>query len=93
MAFEIERGIDSIVAIHLKDTVAVSDNFPGKFKGVPFGSGCVDFPARFAQLERLKYTGPYMVEMWYSAGDGASQAAASLKWLRLQFENGKELLR
>ena len=93
VAFEIERGIDSIVAIHLKDTVAVSDNFPGKFKGVPFGSGCVDFPARFAQLERLKYTGPYMVEMWYSAGDGASQAAASLEWLRLQFEKGKELLR
>ena len=62
--FEFEQGIASIVAVHLKDTLAVTKEFPGKFKCVPFGTGCVDFPKRFAQLERLGYRGPYMIEMW-----------------------------
>ncbi len=66
--FEFRGGIDSIVAVHLKDTLAVTDQFPGKFKCVPFGAGCVDFPRRFAQLEQLGYMGPYMIEMWYDAG-------------------------
>lgn len=61
---ELEKGISSIVAVHIKETHAVSDTFPGKFKCVPFGSGCVDFVKCFAKLEQLNYKGPYLVEMW-----------------------------
>lgn len=85
-AFEIENGIGSIVAVHLKDTLAVTDTFGGKFKCVPFGAGCVDFPARFAQLERLGYCGPYMVEMWYDEKtDSVAEVAKAKAWLEAQF--------
>lgn len=43
VGYELEQGIGSITAIHLKDTLAVTETFPGKFKEVPFGAGCVDF--------------------------------------------------
>lgn len=43
-AAEISLGRNGMVGVHLKDTLAVTEDFPGKFKCVPFGSGCVDFP-------------------------------------------------
>lgn len=61
---ELEKGISSIVAIHIKETKAVTGTFPGQFKCVPFGTGCVDFVKCFAKLEQLNYKGPYMIEMW-----------------------------
>lgn len=61
---ELRLGINRIVAIHLKDTLAVSPDFPGKFKGVPFGEGCVNFSEAFSTLLKLKYTGPFLIEMW-----------------------------
>lgn len=87
--YELEQGISSIVSVHLKDTLAVTDTFAGKFKCVPFGSGCVDFPQRFAQLERLGYCGPYTVEMWYAPGSDDCAAVANAKaWLERQFHRG-----
>ena len=56
---ELARGIEHIVAVHLKDTRAPSGADPGKFKGVPFGEGCVDFVAAFAALKRLGYHGAF----------------------------------
>jgi L-ribulose-5-phosphate 3-epimerase len=91
--YEIEQGIASIVGIHLKDTLAVTDTFEGKFKGVPFGSGCVDFPRRFAQLERLGYTGPYTMEMWYERDlFSESEVLRSRNWMEEQFKKGTEAL-
>ena len=57
---ELELGIKEkeIVAIHLKDTLKVTDEFSGKFKEVPFGEGCVDFVESFKILKELKYNGP-----------------------------------
>lgn len=84
---ELNLGIGSIVAIHLKDTIPPRADFPGKFKCVPFGQGCVDFPARFRQLEKLGYTGPYMIEMWYQDGtDDVTEIAKAAKWLDDQYE-------
>lgn len=84
--FEFEQGIASIVAVHLKDTLAVTKEFPGKFKCVPFGTGCVDFPKRFAQLERLGYRGPYMIEMWYAPGtEDVAEVLQAKQWLERQF--------
>ena len=64
VAFELEQGIDQISAIHLKDTLAVTDSFAGKFKEVSFGSGCVDFLGCLKTLKRLAYNGPFLIEMW-----------------------------
>ena len=61
---ELQKGVSSIVGVHIKETKAVTDKFPGQFKCVPFGTGCVDFTKCFAKLEDLNYKGPYMIEMW-----------------------------
>lgn len=62
---ELRLGINSIVAVHLKDTIKVSSLCPGIFKCIPFGEGCVDFVFCFKQLEGMHYTGPYIMEMWH----------------------------
>ncbi|MBE6556461.1 MAG: L-ribulose-5-phosphate 3-epimerase [Ruminococcaceae bacterium] len=86
---ELDKGIGSILAIHLKDTLPPTESFAGQFKCVPFGAGCVDFSARFAQLERLGYAGPYMIEMWHQDGtDDVTEIAKAAKWLQEQYEKG-----
>ena len=61
---EIAAGFTQIVALHLKDTLAVTKDHQGTFKEVPFGSGCVDFPRIFSKLKELAYAGPFLIEMW-----------------------------
>nr|WP_324254367.1 L-ribulose-5-phosphate 3-epimerase [Staphylococcus kloosii] len=61
---ELAKGINDTVAIHLKDTLPVTADFKGKFKDVPFGEGEVDFVEVFQTLQRLKYNGPFLIEMW-----------------------------
>ncbi len=63
-AYELEKGIDSITSIHLKDTFPVTDDFKGQFRDVPFGKGCVDFLGLFKSLKRLEYEGTFLIEMW-----------------------------
>ena len=90
---ELARGMGSIVAVHLKDTIAVTDSCEGKFKCVPFGSGCVDFTARFAELERLGYKGPYMIEMWYADGTSdTAEIASAAKWLQERYAEAEKLV-
>ena len=89
---ELAKGIGSIVAIHLKDTIPPTENTKGQFKCVPFGAGCVDFSARFAQLEKLGYAGPYMIEMWHQEGtDDVLEIANAAKWLNDQYKKGTAL--
>lgn len=57
-AGELEKGLEHIVGIHLKDTK------PGVFKCVPFGEGTVAFEPLFAKLNDLHFQGPFLVEMW-----------------------------
>lgn len=86
---ELNLGVNSIVAIHLKDTLPPTESFAGQFKSVPFGAGCVDFPRRFAQLDKIGYTGPYMIEMWYREGTSdMEEIAKSAKWLDEQYAEG-----
>lgn len=61
---EILKGIKEISSIHLKDTLAVTKDFPGKFKEVAFGEGCVDFEGFFKILTEINYKGPLVIEMW-----------------------------
>ncbi|MBS1168060.1 MAG: xylulose 5-phosphate 3-epimerase [Proteobacteria bacterium] len=64
VAAELGLGIDHIAAIHLKDTRAVTDTFPGQFRDVPFGEGGVDFTGVFRTLGQLGYRGAFLIEMW-----------------------------
>ncbi|MGX7418541.1 L-ribulose-5-phosphate 3-epimerase [Carnobacterium gallinarum] len=64
VGYELELGKGEIVAVHLKDTLAVSADFAGKFKEVPFGMGCVDFVGCLKTLKEIQYKGPFLIEMW-----------------------------
>ena len=61
---ELEKGIDSIVSVHLKDTKPVTADFPGQFRDLMFGDGTVDFEGCLRTLHRLGYGGAFTVEMW-----------------------------
>ncbi len=90
-AAEISLGRNGMVGVHLKDTLAVTEDFPGKFKCVPFGSGCVDFPACLGQLERESYRGPYMIEMWYAPGqDWRAEITNARKFMEEKFAAAME---
>ncbi len=86
---EITRGIHQISAIHLKDTKAVSGVFNGQFKEVPFGEGCVDFPAFFSLLNELDYKGPFLIEMWTEkADDPILEIKKAREWMLKKMEEG-----
>ncbi|SJZ46514.1 hexulose-6-phosphate isomerase [Pilibacter termitis] len=86
-AYELERGIGSISAIHLKDTLAVTDTFKGQFRDVPFGTGCVDFVGLLKTLKRLEYNGSFVMEMWSENAENPEQEVEKSwekvsKWLK-----------
>ena len=86
---ELRKGIAKIVAIHLKDTLRVTADFPGQFRDVPFGTGCVDFPTCFRTLAELKYRGPFLNEMWTEkAADPLVEIAHARRWLLEQMRLG-----
>lgn len=86
---ELELGLARTVAIHLKDTVAVTPDHPGTFKEVPFGTGCVDFVAIFERLARLRYNGPFLIEMWTEkADDPAAEIAGARQWILEKMRRG-----
>ncbi|MFT8703636.1 MAG: L-ribulose-5-phosphate 3-epimerase [Oenococcus oeni] len=66
---DLEKGIDIVSAVHLKDTLNVTNDFPGKFKNVSFGQGDVDFYGALLTLQRLGYSGSYTIEMWSEDSD------------------------
>lgn len=61
---ELVSNLDIITHIHLKDTLAVTPDYAGKFKNVSFGKGCVDFEQLFDVLSNAGYDGCYTIEMW-----------------------------
>ena len=66
---ELEIGCSRIVAVHVKETLNVTDSFPGKFRDTPFGRGNVDFVSSFKKLKSLEYRGPFLIEMWADTFD------------------------
>lgn len=86
---ELDLGINQIVALHLKETLAVTEQHTGTFKEVPFGTGCVDFPAVFSKLKQLKYKGPFLIEMWTEkAIDPEKEIRNARKWIFEQMRKG-----
>jgi hexulose-6-phosphate isomerase len=83
-----------IAAVHLKETLRpVSDSagqgFPGQFRDVPFGTGCVDFPGAFRALQNIGYTGAYLIEMWTEkSADPAAEIAKTRLWMLERMREG-----
>ena len=83
------KGKGQISAIHLKDTLAVTPDFPGKFKDVPFGEGCVDFIELFKVLKELNYTGPLLIEMWTEKSENPLEEIKKAKeWIEDKMKKG-----
>jgi len=86
---ELRKGIAKIVAIHLKETLRVTKDFPGQFREVPFGTGCVDFVACFRTLAELDYRGPFLIEMWTEkSAEPIVEVAHARSWLLEQMRQG-----
>ena len=86
---QIIKGKGQISAIHLKDTLAVTPDFPGKFKEVPFGEGCVDFIELFELLKEINYTGPLLIEMWTEKSENPLEEIRKAKeWIEDKMKKG-----
>lgn len=93
VSYELTQGITSITAVHLKDTLKVTDDFPGKFKNVPFGEGDVDFLGSLKALRRLNYNGTFLIEMWSETDEHPAERVKEAKAFLLPIleEAGYEL--
>ncbi len=86
---ELKANIRNIVAIHLKDTLPVGPEFPGKFREVPFGTGCVNFPAVFRALAEVHYKGAFLIEMWNgAAADPFEEIVKAREWMLARMKEG-----
>ncbi|MGL4677389.1 MAG: L-ribulose-5-phosphate 3-epimerase [Brevinema sp.] len=61
---ELTEYISQISAIHLKDTLPVTPDFPGQFRDLILGEGSVDFERIFRVLKSLNYQGSFVLELW-----------------------------
>ena len=86
---ELKLGIDRIAAIHLKDTLPVTDDSPGQFRDVPFGEGCVDFVGIFKTLRELNYRGSFLIEMWTEkASEPVLEILQARRWIESRMQEG-----
>jgi hexulose-6-phosphate isomerase len=86
---ELTLGADHIVGVHVKESRAVAPNFPGTFRDVPFGEGCVDFVGCFKTLKALHYAGPFLVEMWTEkAADPLAEIRRACRWVSERLQQG-----
>ncbi|MEI6873885.1 MAG: L-ribulose-5-phosphate 3-epimerase [Spirochaetota bacterium] len=86
---ELTLGIDHIVGVHIKETRPVLIDSPGSFREVPFGEGCVDFVHCFSVLKRLRYAGPFLIEMWTEKKDDPlAEIARAKAWMGERLRQG-----
>lgn len=86
---ELTLGCHQIIALHLKETLAVTADHPGTFKEVPFGTGCVNFPRAFSKLKDLGYAGPFLIEMWTErAEDPITEIREARQWIFQRMREG-----
>lgn len=86
---ELAKAKGRIAAVHLKDTLKPKPGFPGRFREVPFGTGCVDFPGAFRALRSIGYRGSYLVEMWtHESPDPAAEIRAARQWILGRMREG-----
>jgi len=86
---ELTLGHNQLVALHLKETLAVSADHSGTFKEVPFGTGCVNFPAVFSHLKKIGYAGPFLIEMWTERAENPEKEISEARdWIFDQMKAG-----
>lgn len=87
---EFGKALGRIVAVHLKDTLAVGPDYPGKFKEVPFGTGCVDFVGAFRALKAVDYRGSFLIEMWTgkNGADAIREVTEARNWILARMAEG-----
>lgn len=84
---ELLLGKDDIIGLHFKDTK------PNVFRDVPFGEGTVDFKHIFTILNKIKYDGPFLIEMWSSnkldetISENIDKIKNALKFFKKEKEN------
>ena len=89
VAEELKLGINKISAIHLKDTYKVTEACKGQFRDVPFGDGCVDFPACFNTLAAMNYRGAFLIEMWTEkAEEPIAEIINARRWIEQKMKEG-----
>jgi L-ribulose-5-phosphate 3-epimerase len=96
IAEELKKGLGCgrLAGIHLKDTHAVTETFPGQFRDVPFGTGCVDFDRVFTTLFQAGYSGPFLIEMWTEkAEDPIREVIAARRWMFKKMQTALETLK
>ena len=89
---QLTQALPFMTGIHIKDTLAVTKDFLGKFKNVDFGSGCVDFVTIFKHLKHLNFNGSMMIEAWYEDLHDTQKTIAALKtnlaWVKDKLRQG-----
>lgn len=78
---ELELSRHHIVQIHLKDTLKVTNDFPGRFRDLVIGDGEVNFNAIFKTLKKINYAAPLVIEMWAQDGKWRENIIAAKKRL------------
>jgi len=75
-----------IIGVHLKDIAAYNDP---KLKDVPVGTGIVDFPAIFQELNKQQFSGPIYIER--DAEDQPSNLPSVIQTVKYYNEQVKQL--
>ena len=84
---ELLLGQNDIIGLHFKDTK------PNVFRDVPFGEGTVDFKEVFAILKKIKYDGPFLIEMWSknkldeTISENVSKIKSALEFFKKEKQN------
>jgi L-ribulose-5-phosphate 3-epimerase/hexulose-6-phosphate isomerase len=87
-AQELEKGIEHIVEIHVKDSK------PGVFRDVSLGEGTVNFEKLFTKLNDLNYNGPFLIEMWsnynkeYDFDKSVTRIKKAKEWTEKKMKQG-----
>lgn len=63
--FELLRGEDHLIALHVKDAIL------NVIRRIPFGKGLVPFSEIFRVLAKMNFKGPMLIEMWTDDADDA----------------------
>lgn len=81
---ELQQNIARISAIHLKDTHPVGPKSLGQFRDLAIGQGTVNFVEIFTALQKVKYQGSFVLELWGDTTPDYEQLIRSSRKMILQ---------
>jgi len=81
---ELALGKNSMVALHVKETIGKSAIYPGKFRDLLYGQGDVEFAGFFRVLREMGYAGTFVLEFWHGPACDATYPYRALRWMKEQ---------